>query len=60
MPDENYCAQVTGSSGDGGSTLVAMDILDSVAPTTTSIRILQETQAGANADAIYANVTIFR
>ena len=61
MADANYCAVVTGSSTDGASSNIVMDILSSTAPTASAIRVLSETGGtGTNTDSEFSNVAIFR
>jgi hypothetical protein len=59
LPDANYAVAAAVGQGGAGNTGVTFGILDTAAPTTSTVR-LRASQGGTNLDMSYNFVSIFR
>jgi len=60
MPDANYACIASGSQIDSTSINEVFSILETNAPTTSTVRLINQSANGSNPLATYCNVAIFR
>ena len=60
MPDANYACIASGSQVDSTGNNEVFSILETNAPTTSAVRLINQSSSGANPLALYCSVAIFR